>query len=1209
MDERPEPDVAGDDVAPRAERVQQAVEAFVERHTAGKAPDPMTFAEEHPQELRAEILSQCREFLMFDGMLGHQEWQEDEPDEPGGRLFGDFVIQEELGRGGMGVVYLAHQRSLDRRVALKVMASGLTLSKRHVERFRREAMATAQLRHPAIVPVHSLIDVDGTFALAMDYVAGRNLADMLDDLRLQNREGEGVHDGSLGIAPEKGYVAECAMLTAQVASALAAAHHNQVVHRDLKPRNLMVDDRRQVRLLDFGLAKSLDATRESLSMSGEITGTAHYMSPEQTLAKRVDVDHRADIWSLGVILYELLTLRRPFDGKNLQQIVYEICFKEPVPLQKRNPKVPRDLVTICAKALEKDPQNRYPTAAAFEADLQRFLRWEPVHAKPVGAWTRASKFVRRHRTEAAIATALLVLLTTVLSFVWYRDAVDARQADELLQTASERAERGDYAQAITLTNQALELRNDEVTRERLGRYHAENKRVENAAAWLVAESRQLLDHDREGAMRLALEAEAQLSSAKTRSAVLEALGSGVAARSLPMPERVRTMAAVFSPSGERIATAGHRGKLQFYRDAGAEARDLIGHGTGMPVASVAFLDEETLVSAGMDRTLRIWKPDSGREGVTVSLGRLAPSSMALDSRRSRVLLRLYGRAEQTRPGEEAPREVFGTRAFDARTGAPLAGFLDHGSYVMAAALRQDGTVAASCSAGDKLRIWNVADNRLLAERALPLEGRASALEFSPDGRTIAVGVLSGQLLFLDAADGALLTQTRHADAVTSLAFSPDGERLLSGSRDFTARLWSYGERDGRHFVREVGTLGGAHDEVQHVAFSADGALAATASGKANGAICIFQTAGNGGHQPIHEYRVRERVERVTFAPDGRRLLAMTGRRTLLWNFSAARGAISVRQAGKVPAVAFVADDRHLVSAGDDERLRSWNVRDGKLDWETARLGNPVAKLAVDRNEQRVACALVGGTVQVHAIEDGALQIRLPMAGIEIRSLHFVADSQLLVAGDNGDGGVLALWDLTRQKRLRSVALEHPIDTAAVSADGTLLASVSPGERHPRLWQLPSLAERELPWPEAGESSPEVPVLTCVGFAPDGSGLLFGDSDGTTRLHGLDGSLQRTLQANGSISHAALSPDGAFVLTCTAGKDGAAQLWRTADGTEELHFAGHRATLLHGTFSGTGEWAATSAADGSIWIWPTDPVAVARRLPLHTPDDSLTTRPR
>ena len=263
---RDERDVAAATPAAEASQrtsVQQAVEQFVELHSTGAAPDARTFAARFPEELRPQILAQVREFLAFDGLLGHQEWSEPAAPQDGtaaaaganggtdgsagssggqiGRVFGDFLIQEELGRGGMGVVYLAQQRSLHRRVALKVMAAGLTLSKRHVERFRREAAAAAQLRHPAIVAVHALAEVDGTFALAMDYVAGRNLADMLDDLRLQNgapstdepeaakKRGPLAVEGTLGLAPEKGYVAECAMFVAQLASGLAAAHQAGIV--------------------------------------------------------------------------------------------------------------------------------------------------------------------------------------------------------------------------------------------------------------------------------------------------------------------------------------------------------------------------------------------------------------------------------------------------------------------------------------------------------------------------------------------------------------------------------------------------------------------------------------------------------------------------------------------------------------------------------------------------------------------------------------------------------------------------------------------------------------------------------------------------------------------------------------------------------------------------------------------------------------------
>ena len=188
-----------------ASEVQHAVEQFVELCAAGTAPDPVAFAAGFPAAARARIAAQCQTYLEFDGLVGAKSGQSTpQANDEKTRMFGDYRIEEELGRGGMGVVYLATQQSLHRRVALKVMASGLTLSKRHVERFRREATAAAQLRHPGIVPVHEFTEVDGTFAFAMDYIAGRNLGDILDDLRLSNGNQGAAVEGTLGLQPDLG---------------------------------------------------------------------------------------------------------------------------------------------------------------------------------------------------------------------------------------------------------------------------------------------------------------------------------------------------------------------------------------------------------------------------------------------------------------------------------------------------------------------------------------------------------------------------------------------------------------------------------------------------------------------------------------------------------------------------------------------------------------------------------------------------------------------------------------------------------------------------------------------------------------------------------------------------------------------------------------------------------------------------------------------
>lgn len=1171
--------------ASEAAIVQTAVEQFVELHSCGEAPALEAFVQRFPEAVRPRIFAQIREFLAFDGLLGHQEWAEPATTESHGRAFGDFVIQEELGRGGMGVVYLAHQKSLNRRVALKVMASGLTLSKRHVERFRREAAATAKLRHPAIVQVHSFTEVDGTIAFAMDYVAGRNLADRLDDLRLGNGERPGAVDGSLGVQPGKGYTAECAILCVQLASALAAAHQAGIVHRDLKPRNVMVDERGQVRLLDFGLAKSLG--EGSISMSGEITGTAHYMSPEQTLAKRVEVDHRADIWALGVILYELLTLKRPFDGKNLQQVVYEICFKEPAALQKQNPKVPRDLVTICGKALEKDPAARYQTAAEFEADLQRFLRWEPIHAKPAGPLVRLSKWIHRHRTESLLAAAVVVLALGAVGYAWYDAQATNVRYEELLRTAAAKDANGDHEGAAQSATEARILRDDKEARTSLQLYQeratgAATKRQRDIAESrrLSLESTQAIPRDREKALLLALESVQVRPSAESRSAVMAALGSGFRATKFEVPN-AQVFCTRWSPDARLVVTTGSEsesGNAILWDADGTVKAVLRGHRAS--VLDAAFHPNgELLATAGADGSVRLWH---ARDGSPAGIWQHKGSVTRVHFTRNggRALTVSNGNSEGT----------YVATVWDTATGQPVHSCASHKRLVLAAAISPSGNYVASAGDPRFVRLWDANTGAELSQlRGHPA---ARAIAFSPDDSLVAIGDADGSAHLYAVPSGELLGSCAHSRPINTLTFDATGERLLTGARDQTARLWhvQHTAQPERCTITERRTFVGHLGDLNHVTFDASGQFVATAA--ADGVLRVFDAssseAANGSE--LLRFEVGAKVEEATFDPESRRILAqVSSQRAILWDFADTRGTATLRQPGVVPAACFDATGDRIVTAGDDERVRLWNAHDGRLLWITKKLGNPVRALDVDEAGERFAVSLQDGRVQVHRLTDGELLFALPKQEGRVPVVRFAAQgTRILTASSLGRATV---WNTNDQTLVQQITRPTGFASADLSPDGQLLATVDKGGPTVQLWATATGSlVRSL---EGGQKE-----LLVVRFRPDGEALLVAGLADNAAALSLTGAPIATFAAGNPVHYAAWAHDGNFVLTSSRGDDNRVRLWRTADGSEVLRFAGHTLMVTSCTFSPDGTWVASTAKDETTRVWPTDPVAAANRLKLR-----------
>ncbi len=398
----PAPDGEGDP------RLEEAIARYLDRLNSGErlVPDDV-LAEE--SELGLRILEALEGFIDLDA-------------EPAGvgaappvpRTLGDYRLLRRIGRGGMGVVYEAWERSMDRRVALKVLPPAAAADDRAFQRFLREAKTAGRLSHPNVVPVYGAGVKDDTPYFAMQLIDGETLAQVL------RKEPP---------APDA-YQAHCLRMAGAFADAAAGLHHAHskgVVHRDIKPSNLILDREGRLRILDFGLAR-LEG-QESVTQSGDFVGTPLYMSPEQARRRKIAVDHRTDVYSLGATLYEMLTWRPPFRGRDNEDTLSQIIERDPVGPRKLNPRVPQDLETIVLKCLRKEPVDRYGTAEALGQDLWRFIRGDPVEAKAQPAWEKLLRQAWIHRGQ--VITALLgILLLLMASLLVARRIEDQRRGRE-----------------------------------------------------------------------------------------------------------------------------------------------------------------------------------------------------------------------------------------------------------------------------------------------------------------------------------------------------------------------------------------------------------------------------------------------------------------------------------------------------------------------------------------------------------------------------------------------------------------------------------------------------------------------------------------------------------------------------------------------------------------------------------------------------------
>jgi WD40 repeat protein/tRNA A-37 threonylcarbamoyl transferase component Bud32 len=482
---------------------------------------------------------------------------------PGSR-FGDYEILGELGRGGMGVVYKARQRSLQRLVALKTILAGQLAGPDEVERFHREARVVAQLEHPNIVPVYEVGAHDGLHYFSMKLIEGSNLSSHLAHYRRHHKA--------------------AAFLVARVARAVHFAHLSNVLHRDLKPGNVLLDARKQPHVTDFGLAKRLGESA-SLSPAGAVIGTAGYMAPEQAAAREGRLTPAADVHGLGAILYECLTGRPPFQGATVVETLRQVLDHPPVPPRRLNPSVPRDLETICPRCLDKRPLRRYASAEALAADLERWIEGKPIQARRVRWPERAWLWCRRRPAIAALSAAAVVLITLAGGLYWMNSqtgqkVIDLTAADKGKQ---EKIEREAYLKDMRRAQRYLDAGKLTKARELLARWRpTEGKKDRRGFEW-------------------------HYLNARCREAEFSRRG-----------HESQVQAVAWAPGGERLASADRQGIVRVWSLTDGRDRPLFEMRLKPGgVTALAWSPDGTHLAAACGGVVRLWEAGSGEEEPTL----------------------------------------------------------------------------------------------------------------------------------------------------------------------------------------------------------------------------------------------------------------------------------------------------------------------------------------------------------------------------------------------------------------------------------------------------------------------------------------------------------------------------------------------------------------------------------------------------------------